>query len=63
MAASAGSVVEWREVPQALFLSWSPARQFMYCAARDEDSATYDHAEFYLQRAQAYKELACQVQR
>ncbi len=45
----------WREVPAARFLSWSPAMQYAYCAARDRDSA--EHAEndewrqFYLRRA------------
>jgi hypothetical protein len=59
VAASAGSVVEWREVPQALFLSWSAARQFAYCAARDEDAATREpNAEWYRQRAQSYRELS-----
>ncbi len=45
----------WHEVPAARFLSWSPAMQYAYCAARDRDSA--EHAEndewrqFYLRRA------------
>jgi hypothetical protein len=49
---------QWNEVPQALFLSWSPAMQRSYCAARDRDSA--EHAEndwwrhFYLGRAETY---------
>jgi hypothetical protein len=53
----AGSTT-WNEVPQALFLSWSPAMQQSYCAARDRDSAA--HAEndwwrnFYLGRADMY---------
>jgi len=59
MAASAGSVVEWREVPAALFLSWSEARQLAYCAARDEDSArradTEAEAVWYRSRAEAYR--------
>ena len=49
----------WREVPQARFLSWSPARQLAYCVARDEDAAKHDAewAEFYAARAVAYKEM------
>ena len=62
MAASAGSVVEWREVPQALFLSWSPARQLAYCAARDEDSVLSAESDeeilFYGRRAASYRELS-----
>jgi len=48
----------WQEVPQALFLSWSHARQLDYCARRDEDSAVVDsdNREFYLDRARAYRE-------
>lgn len=49
----------WQEVPQALFLSWSHARQLSYCARRDEDSAQQtgneDERQFYLQRAQDYR--------
>jgi hypothetical protein len=53
----------WKEVPQARFLSWSPERQLLYCALRDEDSAVVDsdHAEFYLQRARSYREMSCQA--
>lgn len=55
----------WQEVPQALFLSWSPARQAAYCAARDEDSAehslTYDEALWYLARAKSYKEMTVEA--
>ena len=46
----------WREVPQALFLSWPPAMQAAYCRDRDLDAA--EHAEgdewraFYLRRAE-----------
>lgn len=54
-------VSSWREVPQARFLSWSPARQLSYCALRDEDSAKYaldsSWAEFYTNRAKMYKEM------
>lgn len=50
---------EWREVSQALFLSWSDAMQRSYCKARDLDSATTAHLRgedpnFYLQRAEMY---------
>lgn len=48
----------WQEVPQALFLSWSRARQMDYCARRDEDSAQQvelEDREFYAQRAQWYR--------
>jgi hypothetical protein len=50
----------WREVPQALFLSWPPARQLAYCAARDEDAAlhatTLEEARWFQERARYYKE-------
>jgi hypothetical protein len=53
---------DWQEVPQTLFLSWSQARQFAYCAARDEDAAefseTYAEAQWYMERASAYRELS-----
>lgn len=49
----------WREVPQALFLSWSEARQLSYCAARDEDAAlhatTLEEARWYQARARSYR--------
>ena len=52
---------EWREVPQALFLSWSEARQLSYCAARDEDSAldatSDEEMEWFLQRAMDYRSM------
>jgi hypothetical protein len=48
----------WREVPQALFLSWPDERQRSYCVARDRDSATYALSDewraFYLRRAESY---------
>lgn len=49
----------WQEVPQALFLSWSSARQLDYCARRDEDSALQDNdnRDFYLQRAADYRSM------
>lgn len=51
----------WREAPQALFLSWSVARQLSYCAARDEDAATYcdgpeEEKAWHRARAAAYRE-------
>lgn len=53
------SVAEWREVPQARFLSWTRGEQMAYCAARDADSATHTDDEewrqFYQQRAQDYR--------
>lgn len=52
---------DWHEVPQALFESWSRARQFAYCAARDDHSARQAHsakdAEFFRHRASAYRQL------
>ena len=51
----------WREVPQALFLSWSVARQFDYCARRDRDAArsclNQKDAAWYLERALSYMEM------
>ena len=50
--------IEWHEVPQDRFLSWSPAMQAAYCRDRDLDAA--EHAEndgwreFYLNRAASY---------
>ena len=49
----------WQEVPQALYLSWSEPMQLAYCARRDEDMAQHAEEEdrqFYLDRAQMYKE-------
>ena len=58
MAASAGSEV-WREVPQARFLSWSPAMQMAYCMRRDLDSAACAENDwwraFYARRAEGYR--------
>ncbi len=50
----------WREVPQALFLSWSEPRQMAYCAARDDNSALLaiklqEDPTFYQDRARAYR--------
>lgn len=54
-------VEEWREVPQALFCSWSLQRQLAYCAARDEHASISDGgegwAEFYVERAKAYRQM------
>jgi len=49
---------EWQEVPQALFLSWSEARQLAYCAARDEapQASYHPSQQFYQERAAAYRE-------
>ncbi len=49
---------QWKEVPQARFLSWSRGMQMAYCAARDKHSAILqpDFADFYLTRAATYKE-------
>jgi hypothetical protein len=51
---------DWDEVPQAVFLSWSVARQLDYCWRRDLTSAVSSEptpsAEFFLQRAAAYKQ-------
>lgn len=50
---------KWREVPQALFMSWSEARQLSYCVARDEDAALYattlEEARWYQERAKSYE--------
>lgn len=50
----------WHEVPQALFLSWSRARQALYCALRDEDAAARedDLKGWFLERAAGYREDA-----
>ena len=51
----------WNEVPQALFLSWSTARQLAYCAARDESAVadeyatTLKEAEWFMNRAAGYR--------
>mgnify|MGYP001615593439 CR=1 FL=1 len=48
----------WREVPQALFLSWSDAMQAAYCRDRDLGSSKCaendEWQQFYLQRANGY---------
>lgn len=50
---------DWREVPQARFLSWSPRMQAAYCAERDERAALeaddMQLARFYLTRAEGYR--------
>lgn len=53
---------EWTEVPQALFLSWSPAMQHAYCAARDEANALADDVgdeemAWLLERAMGYTRM------
>ena len=50
-------------VPQAVFLSWSPAAQFRYCAARDRDSLldpdlSDDVFRFLHERAEMYERAA-----
>jgi hypothetical protein len=49
----------WREVPQALFLSWSPAMQLAYCARRDEDAILSAESDwwvvFYGRRMEGYR--------
>ena len=51
---------EWREVPQAVFLSWPRKMQLAYCAARDEDSAQHATSvaelDWYVARAKGYRE-------
>lgn len=55
---------EWQEVPAALFLSWSDARQLEYCARRDEETMLNENDEvsdwwmdFYAERSRAYRQL------
>lgn len=56
------STSSWNEVPQALFLSWSPAMQRAYCSRRDADSSLHAYdptwAEFFEARALRYREAA-----
>ena len=51
----------WQEVPQALFESWSDARQLAYCALRDEDGALYantlEEALWFQARGRSYREM------
>lgn len=50
----------WQEVPQAVYFSWSDARQLEYCARRDEDAARHAEGamkEFYEERARCYRGL------
>jgi hypothetical protein len=48
----------WREVPQALFDSWSVLRQLAYCRERDMDGALYapndEEALWFKRRADSY---------
>lgn len=51
------------EAPAEVFLSWPPAKQFAYCAARDEDAAlsediSLDWKEWYLARADTYRRMS-----
>lgn len=51
---------DWREVPQATFLSWPEATQLAYCSARDEHAALDaegrgEDPAFYLERAEGYR--------
>lgn len=53
---------EWREVPQALFLSWSAARQYAYCAERDlrasvEFATSPEEEQWFYQRAVSYTKM------
>ncbi len=52
----------WREVPQALFLSWPEKKRLLYCAARDRDAATLEDnkndAAWFLDRAASYQAIA-----
>jgi hypothetical protein len=52
---------DWREVPQPLFLSWSPLMQWAYCRDRDLDSAmfaeSHDMAVFFMARAEMYRQM------
>lgn len=55
-------IATWNEVPQALFLSWSPAMQHAYCRNRDLNSAQSAHErgedqQFYLTRADGYRQM------
>lgn len=56
---------EWQEVSQAVFLSWSPAMQWAYCAARDEDAAldvtSDEEMEWFLERALRYRQMALEA--
>lgn len=51
----------WEEVSQAVFLSWSEARQLSYCAARDENAILFcdhlDEALWFQWRAEKYRRM------
>ena len=53
---------EWREVPQGIFLLWTPRQQYTYCANRDLDSARIadneGSANWFRARAASYMEEA-----
>lgn len=59
----------WKEVPQALFDSWSNERQLAYCRDRDENAALYaptlEEGIWFQKRANTYaKEIeACRTNR
>lgn len=50
----------WCEVPQAVFLAWSDAEQYAYCARRDRHSAAQAEdvvdQQFFTERAVWYEE-------
>ena len=57
-----GQAVEWHEVPQALYLSWSAARQYAYCAERDlrasiEFATSPEEEKWFYDRAVSYKRM------
>lgn len=58
-ASSPQTLSTWNEVPPALFLSWSTARQLNYCARRDRHSASEaldpEWRQFYEDRAEGYE--------
>jgi len=52
----------WFEVPQALFLSWSAARQYAYCAERDlraslEYATSPEEERWFYERAVSYEKM------
>lgn len=57
----------WREVPQALFCSWSVQRQLDYCARRDKHASLYasddgdEWAGFYYRRAEMYRQMLVEL--
>lgn len=58
---------QWREVPQALFLSWHPVHQLLYCWKRDMAAALTAHergedATWYRERGEWYRDEAERLQ-